>query len=340
LGDGDHAPETQGFDVNVGGTRWGAPTTFFWPYRGSGQFGSEFRYVPGLPLGKPGDYLTDKLTDAALEFIDQAAGRPFFLLLAHHAPHTPIEAPADLIEHFRAKLRPKMKHQHPAYAAMVKSLDGNVGRVLDHLQSRGLAERTIVVFASDNGGFIGRYSSKLSQDSLPSFDVPCTNNAPLRSGKGSLYEGGIRVPLIVRWPGAAPGERTLPTVTTDLFVTLLSAAGAAPVNTQAADGLDLSPLLHDAGAKLNRERLFWHYPHYYATTTPVSAIRAGDWKLLEYFEDGHRELYNLRDDPEEQHDVAAAKAEQAAALARELAQWRTSVGAKLPQSNPQYRGKN
>src|SRR6478672_1929183 len=117
LGDGDHAPETQGFDVNIGGTRWGAPTTFFWPYRGSGRFGQEFRYVPGLPLGKAGDYLTDKLTDAAIGFIDSARDRPFFLLLAHHAPHTPIEAPASLVEHFQSKLRPEMKHQNPAYAA-------------------------------------------------------------------------------------------------------------------------------------------------------------------------------------------------------------------------------
>src|SRR3954451_21076258 len=111
LGDGDHAPETQGFDVNIGGTRWGAPQSFFWPYRGSGRFGQEFRYVPGLPLGKQGDYLTDKLTDAALAFIDSAGERPFFLLMAHHAPHTPIEAPAEMVSHFNFKLRPEMKHQ-------------------------------------------------------------------------------------------------------------------------------------------------------------------------------------------------------------------------------------
>src|SRR5262245_22287001 len=259
LGDADHAPETQGFDMNIGGTRWGAPQTFFWPYRGSGQFGQEFRYVPGLPLGKPGDYLTDKLTDAAIDFIDRAGNRPFFLLLAHHAPHTPIEAPADLIERFRTKLRPEMKHQHPAYAAMVKSLDDNVGRVLDHLQSRGLSEKTIVVFTSDNGGFIGRYASRDQQSGLPQFDAPCTNNAPLRSGKGSLYEGGIRVPLIIRWPGAAPGERSQPAVTTDLFITLLAAAGVAAEPARAADGLNLSGLVRDGNSKLDRDKLFWHY---------------------------------------------------------------------------------
>jgi arylsulfatase A len=332
LGDGDHAPETQGFDVSIGGTRWGAPTTFFWPYRGSGRFGQEFRYVPGLPLGKPGDYLTDKLTDAAIAFIDSARERPFFLYLAHHAPHTPIEAPADLVEHFKTKLRPEMKHQNAGYAAMIKSLDDNVGRVLDHLQSRGLADNTIVVFTSDNGGYIG-------VDRRSGFNAPCTNNAPLRSGKGSLYEGGIRVPLIVRGPAWQPAERQQPVVSTDLFFTLLSVARISPTDNQPADGLDLSAVLKDRTSKLSRETLFWHYPHYYETTTPVSAVRSGDWKLLDYFEDGHRELYNLRDDPTESRDMAAANSDKVVELSKELTQWRASVGAKLPQPNPQYRGK-
>jgi len=332
LGDGDHAPETQGFDVNVGGTRWGAPQTFFWPYRGSGRFGQEFRYVPGLPLGKPGDYLTDKLTDSAIAFIDSARERPFFLYLAHHAPHTPIEAPADLVEHFKTKLRPEMKHQNAGYAAMIKSLDDNVGRVLDHLKTCGLADKTIVVFTSDNGGYIGI-------DRRSGFIAPCTNNAPLRSGKGSLYEGGIRVPLLIRGPGWQAGERQQPAVTADLFCTLLSAAGIVPAENQPADGLDLTPILKSSTAKLSRETLYWHYPHYYETTTPVSAVRSGDWKLLDYFEDGHRELYNLRDDPTESRDLAAANSDKVVELAKELTQWQPSVGAKLPQPNPQYRGK-
>src|SRR4051794_7482695 len=243
LGDGDHAPETQGFDVSIGGTRWGAPQTFFWPYRGSGRFGQDFRYVPGLPLGKPGDYLTDKLTDGALAFIDAARERPFFLLLAHHAPHTPIEAPAKLVEHFQAKSRPEMKHQNPAYAAMIKSLDDNVGRVLDHLQDRGLADNTIVLFTSDNGGYIG-------VDRKGGFTAPCTDNYPLRSGKGSLYEGGVRVPLLIRWPRAAVGERMQPVATCDLFFTLLAAAGLTPPADQPADGVDLLPLIREDQAKL------------------------------------------------------------------------------------------
>jgi arylsulfatase A-like enzyme len=331
LGDADHAPETQGFDVNIGGTRWGAPQTFFWPYRGSGRFGQEFRYVPGLPLGQPGDYLTDKLTDAALAFIDSAGERPFFLYLAHHAPHTPIEAPEVLIEPFQSKLRPDRKQQNPTYAAMLKSLDDNVGRVLDHLQTRGLADNTIVVFASDNGGYIGI-------DRKGGFSVPCTNNAPLRSGKGSLYEGGIRVPLMIRRPGVAAGERTQLVHTADLCWTLLAAAGLS-TDEKPADGIDLGPILADSSARPPRDALYWHYPHYYETTTPASAVRAGDWKLLEYFEDGRRELYNLSDDPTESHNLAAEQPMKAVELQRQLAAWRESVGAKLPQPNPRYRGK-
>jgi arylsulfatase A len=332
LGDAEHAAETQGFEVNIGGTRWGAPHSFFWPYRGTGRFGQEFRYVPGLPLGKEGDYLTDKLTDAAIRFIDSAGQRPFFLYLAHHAPHTPIEAPQPLVERFTAALRPEFKHQNPAYAAMVSNLDDNVGRVLDHLQRRGLADNTIVVFTSDNGGYIG-------VDRRSGFSVPCTSNAPLRSGKGSLYEGGIRVPLLVRWPGITAGERVQPVVTTDLFFTIAATAGATVKAEHPRDGVDLAPLLRSADARSDREDLFWHYPHYYETTTPVSAIRAGDWKLLEYFEDGRRELYNLRDDPAESRNVAISEPQRAGELATRLAAWRKDVDARLPQPNPQYRGK-
>jgi uncharacterized sulfatase len=215
---------------------------------------------------------------------------------------------------------------------MVKNLDDNVGRVLDHLQRRGLFENTIVVFTSDNGGYIGI-------DRRSDFIAPCTSNFPLRSGKGSLYEGGIRVPLLIRWLGAAPGERTQPVVTCDLFFTLLAAAGLVPAANAPADGIDLSSIVKDSQAKVVRDTLFWHYPHYYETTTPVSAIRAGDWKLLEYFEDGRRELFNLADDPQELRDLADMQSAKTAELSQQLAAWRDGVGAKLPQPNPQYRGK-
>jgi arylsulfatase A len=155
LGDWEHYPEAHGFDINIGGTNWGAPQTFWWPYSGSGRFGAEFRYVPHLEFGKPGEYLTDRLTDEAMEVIDHAGEQPFFIYLAHHAVHTPIEAKEDDVKHFDAKLRPDMHHQHGVYAAMTKNLDDNVGRVLDHLKERGLDKNTLVIFASDNGGYVG-----------------------------------------------------------------------------------------------------------------------------------------------------------------------------------------
>lgn len=333
LGDADHAPETHGFDVNIGGTRWGAPTTFFWPYRGAGRFGTEFRYVPHLEFGQPGEYLTDRLTDEALRVIEHAAGKaqPFFLCLAHHAPHTPIEAKANDIAHFRERLRPDLNHQNAVYAAMVKSLDDSVGRVQAQLKRHGLERNTLIVFASDNGGYIGTDRNQ---------NVRVTSNAPLRSGKGTLYEGGLRVPLIFKWPGVTPAgaECGEPVVLTDLFRTLAAAAGLAKLGDAPTDGLDLTPLLRKTDTKLPRNALFFHYPHYYHAppSTPASAVRAGPWKLVEYFEDERIELYDLSTDPGEQSDLSNQMPDRAAALRRQLHAWRKSVNAALPERNPAF----
>jgi arylsulfatase A len=278
--------------------------------------------------------LTDRLTDEAIKVIDHAGERPFFLYLAHHAPHTPIEAKAEDVKHFEAKLKPGMNHQNAVYAAMIKSFDESVGRVLEHLKERGLEQNTVVVFASDNGGYIGT-------DKQSGQKVPVTNNAPLRSGKGACYEGGIRVPLMIRWPGVTvPGaESHEPVAVMDLVPTLLKATGTALPPETKLDGMDLSPLLKDANAKLDRDALFWHYPHYYETTTPVSAIRARDWKLLEYFQDNHVELYNLKDDLGEKTDLAKQMPEKANELRQRLHQWRDEVGAAMPTPNPDFKGK-
>ena len=330
LGDANHSPETHGFDVNIGGTHWGAPATYWWPYSGAGRFGAQFRYVPHLGFGRPGEYLPDRLTDEALRVIDHAGDRPFFLYLAHHAPHTPVEAKAEDVRYFESKLRPGMRHRNATYAAMVRSLDQSVGRVLDQLRARGLEDRTIVIFTSDNGG-------QMNVDPPARVGDPTTRNAPLRSGKGSLYEGGVRVPLIVRWPGVTPrgADSSAPVMLGDLFPTLLRAAGRpVPGNI---DGLDLTALLRDPAARLGRDALFFHYPHYYETTTPVGAVRAGDWKLLEYFEDGRVELYDLASDPGETRDLAATEPARAAALRERLVRWRTEVGARMPTVNPSPR---
>ncbi len=333
IGDADHAPETHGFDVNIGGTRWGAPQTFFWPYRGAGRFGSEFRYVPHLEFGQPGEYLTDRLTDEALQVIERAAEAkgPFFLYLAHHTPHTPIEAKTNDIAHFEKKLRPGLKHQNAVYAAMVKSLDDSVGRVLAHLKQRGLDRNTLVIFTSDNGGYIGTNRSQ---------NVPVTSNAPLRSGKGSLYEGGLRVPLIVKWPGVAPtgAECDEQVVLTDLFYTLAAATGLPRPTNSPPDGVDLSPLLRKPDAKLDRDALYFHYPHYYHAppSTPAGAVRAGPWKLIEFFEDNRVELYHPRDDPAEQRDLSRTQPETVGRLRQQMHDWRKQVGAAMPTPNPDF----
>lgn len=331
LGEASYFPETHGFDINVGGTHWGAPHSFWWPYRGQGRFGNEVRYVPDLEFGKPGEYLTDRLTDEALRIIDHAQDQPFFLYLAHHAPHTPIEAKAADIVHFQSQLTPTLKHQNPVYAAMVKSLDDSVGRVLEHLKLRGLEQNTIVVFLSDNGGYIG-------VDTKSGQSVPATNNAPLRSGKGSCYEGGLRIPLMVRWPGVTPAGQVCrwPVIVMDLFPTLLAAAGVVPASDTPCDGVDLRPVLTAPETSLDRSALCFHYPHYYATTTPVSAIRSGDWKLLEYHEDQRLELYSLTDDLSESTNLADSRPHVAQQLLAELQTWRAAVRARMPTPNPSF----
>ncbi|MCX6623607.1 MAG: sulfatase [Acidobacteria bacterium] len=317
LGSAGYYPETQGFDVNIGGTQWGAPQTFFYPYSGSRNYGGEFRYVPHLEFGQPGEYLTDRLTTEALNVVDKAKSQPFFLYLAHHAVHTPVEGKQALVDRYQSRVRPGMHHKNARYAAMMASLDESVGRVMRKIEESGMGDRTVVIFSSDNGGYINPYR-----------DEVVTDNSPLRSGKGSLYEGGIRVPLIVRWPGvtAAGAVCREPVVSMDLYSTLLDAAGmkGSAEYGKGVDGLSLTSLLRQPKGTLGREALYFHYPHYYATTSPVSAIRAGDWKLLEY------------DDLSEKKDLATALPGRASELGARLAAWRQSMGAQMPAKNPNY----
>ncbi|MFV2067878.1 MAG: sulfatase [Pirellulales bacterium] len=326
LGDAAHYPENHGFDLNIGGTFWGCPSTYFYPYRG--PFGSrkEMRYIPGLAFGKPDEYLTDRLTEEALAVIERASGRPFFINLCYYTVHTPIEGKSALADYYRKKIKPGMDHDNANYAAMHKTLDENVGRVLDKLEQLGVANNTVVVLTSDNGGYVNRWH-----------DQRVTRNTPLRSGKGSLYEGGIRVPLIVRWPGKTRPATTCdqPVVTTDFYPTLCGIAGVPQASrNQGLEGVSLAHLFAETGATLSRDTLFFHYPHYYQTTTPVSAVRAGPWKLLEYHEDGRVELYNLAQDLAERNDLSRAMPDKTTALRQQLHRWREEVGAQMPHPNP------
>jgi len=206
-----------------------------------------------------------------------------------------------------------------------------VGRILNKLEELGLAETTVVIFTSDNGGYINNFRGQA-----------VTNNFPLRSGKGSLYEGGVRVPLLIRWPGTAKpgGVCNRPVCSIDFYRTILEMAGLPgdAKHNAGVDGLSLVPLLRDPGASWARNELYFHYPHYYETTTPVSAVRAGEWKLLEYLEDGRLELYNLAKDPSESRNLAAEMPDVAAKLRAQLGQWRQRVNAQMPAANPGYRG--
>ncbi len=331
LGRAGAYPQTQGFDINIGGTLWGAPQSFFYPFRGT-QYYRDWRYVPDLEPSHEGDYLTDRLTDKAIEVIRLNQDRPFFLNLWYHTVHTPIEGKPEIVARYAQKIRPGANHQNPDYAAMVSSLDENVGRILKVLDDEQLADRTIVVFFSDNGGYINECRLQPGR--------AVTNNAPLRSGKGSLYEGGIRVPLIIKTPDRAPTGTVckIPVWSCDLMPTLLDLCGLFnEKDPLPLDGLSLKRLLYEPHAEWEREVLYFHYPHYYPTTTPVSAILVRPWKLLNFFEDNRIELYNLANDPGEKNNLAKQHPEIARKLKAKLQKWLHSVDAPLPEVNPSWK---
>lgn len=331
LGNADHFPEAQGFDLNLGGNHWGAPGTFFFPYRKEGRFGPGVRYVPGLEFGQEGEYLTDRLTDEAIQVIDRAGDRPFFLYLAHYAVHTPLEAKSADVEYFQKKVTPSLRHQNATYAAMVKSLDESVGKLREHLRVKGLDGKTVFVFTSDNGG-VTRNSPADGEM------IPVTSNFPLRSGKGSLYEGGLRVPLLVSWPGVTDKGVviTQPVILTDLHRTLATIGGVTRTDEIPEDGVDLTPLLKDKSVGLREREFYFHYPHYYFNSTPSSAIRSGNWKLVRYEEDGSRELYHLGEDRGEVANRVENESAMADQLEGRLDAWLRKVGAERARVNDAF----
>ena len=298
------------------------------------SMGKHFGFVTVPPTAHSKDeYLADFLTDKAVDFIRRHKDDPFFLYLPHFGVHSPHDAKPDLVARFKGKPRAG-GHHDPTYAAMIASIDESVGRVVATLEELGLADDTVVFFASDNGGVGGYVREGIrSQDSV-------TDNAPLRSGKGSLYEGGTRVPLVVRWPGVAPAGATcdVPTIHVDIFPTLLEIA-AAPQPPQPLDGASLVTLVRNPGGRLDREAIFQHFPGYLGAgagawrTTPVSIVQAGDWKLMEFLEDGRLELYNLRDDVSESQNLVESQPGKARELLARLQAWRTAVAAPMPQKN-------
>lgn len=345
LGDEPYFPEHHGFDINVGGCAAGAPYAggYFSPWN-----------LPSIDDSSvpEGTYLTDYLTDEAIKLIRSRDERPFFMNMWYYTVHEPIEAKQEYIDYFENKgramgldmvpafesgevspmsltlnwrTRRRLVQSDPVYAAMIKSMDENVGRLMQELEEAGEAEDTVLIFTSDNGGLSSAESSP-------------TCNAPLAEGKGWMYEGGTREPLIVRWPGvvAAGSKCSVPTTSPDFYPTFLDIAGLPLLPDQHVDGVSLVPLLRGA-TELGREAIFWHYPHYgNQGGTPGASVRAGDWKLIRFFEDEHVELYNLRLDVGEERDVADRHPAITERLANMLGAWMAEVDAEFPEPNPAW----
>jgi uncharacterized sulfatase len=268
----------------------------------------------------------DFLTDCAVAFIRDHKHQTFLMQVSHHAVHIPLTTTPEFVAKYQAKEPMAGYPSRPEYAGLLAELDQSVGRIVAAIDGAGLAKNTLVMLLSDNGGLEHEQSGRI-----------VTSNRPLRGEKGTLYEGGIRIPAIVRWPEQIPaGSRCdTPTITMDVYPTLVELAGVERNVTQPCDGVSLARLLRDPHVKLHRDALYWHLPHYHHST-PASAIRQGDWKLIEFFETGTSELYDLSSDLAEQHDLTATQSKRASAMKALLNQWRMEVHARLPEPNPNY----
>jgi len=315
--DPKHHPSAQGFDEAIV------------------SMGLHFEFKTNPKVDYPsGAYLADFLTDKALDFIRRKKDGPFFLYLPHFAVHTPLQAKTNLIAKFEPK-PPVGGHKNPVYAAMIASVDESVGRVMALLDESKLSTNTLLIFSSDNGGVGGYEREGIQGGSI-------TDNAPLKGGKGMLYEGGIRVPYIFRWPGTIPPGTVedLPINSVDLYPTLLAVAGAKPPPDYPLDGASYLKFLTGNAKAPSRNPLYWHFPGYLGAkentwrTTPAGAIRAGDWKLQEFFEDGRLELYNLKADIGEKLNLASSETAKLNELHEQLIAWRKRINAPMPTPNP------
>ena len=307
-------PAALGFQVVRGSSRGGVARSYFQPYG-----------VDDLPVRGDGDeYLTDRLTDEAIRFLEESGDVPFLLFVSHYAPHSPFEAPAELVTEYEARVDPSAPQRNPVYAAMVEHLDRSVGRLREALVLLDLADHTFLLFTSDNGG----WEERRAENGRAAYSI--TSNAPWRSGKGRLYEGGVRVPLVVSGPGIGPGSSSVPVVGLDLAPTLAALAGLEPVES---DGLDLSSLLSGRATTLPREALVFHFPH----QSLASSVLRGEEKLLHFWIKDRDELYRIDEDPGELTDLVGREPERAAELRALLFAELDRLGAVRPTRNPRYR---
>jgi arylsulfatase A len=315
LGEEGFYPTDQGFDVNIGGNDLGQPPSYFDPYLPAQP--REFYEITTLKPRKEGEFLTDREGDEVVDYIRSKKEKKFFIHWAPYAVHTPIMGKPDLVEKYKQK--EPGNQRNPEYAALVESVDQNVGKVIDALEKLGLREKTLVIFTSDNGGLIWDYEN------------PITNNYPLKSQKGYPYEGGIRVPTIVSWPGKLPmgALSESPIITMDWIPTILDFMGENPVQ-EGLEGISLKPILENPSQKVDRD-LFWHFPHYRLNDiVPYAIVRSGDYKLIHYFDGSQDELYNLDFDMEEKVNVISTRKAIADQLQVKLEKWLEETGARLP----------
>ena len=312
----EHYPTNHGFDINIAGKEWGQP-------KGRGKYFSPFD-MPNLDNGKSGDFLTDNLTNAAITYLDKVAKKkPFLLYFSYYTLHGPVMAPKKLVKKYKQKettfVNSKDEYVNPTRAAMVERLDQSVGKILNKLEELGIADNTIVILTGDNGG-----------------NYDATTNG-LRGYKGLAYEGGVREPLLVKWPNKIkPGSRSaVPVMGIDFYPTILDMVGVDTYSKKEIDGVSFLPILTKGKNKLKRNSLFWHYPHYHRTK-PYGSIVDNDWKLIEFFEDGKLELYNLKNDPNETLNLAETNLARVKKMKRKLLKWRASVGAQMMVKNPNY----
>ena len=321
LGEEDYGPLGHGFDVAIAPPHRGMPKSYFWPaWKGN----------PNMPGDFDGEYLTDRLAEEASQFIEQNQEAPFFLALSFHSVHVPIEAKADKVAKYKEILKQgstaEYQHRNPHYAGMVESVDEGIGKVLETLEECDLEENTLVILISDNGGLVHK--------SHAGHHTPATSNEPLRSGKGLLYEGGIRVPLVMKWPGKIEPQSTSSSlaISNDIFPTILEAAEVESLESLSHDGMSLLSLLKDKETATDERSLFWHYPHFSSMGgRPSGAIRKGSWKLVEHFETNRLELFNLESDIGEAHDLSKAYPEKLSELHRSLEEWRNGISAGMPE---------
>jgi len=331
-GEGTFWPDKQGFDINVAGHWRGGlyiPNQYFAPWD-----------IPNLQNGPEGQYMTDRLAQEAVDFIETHTENPFLLYLSFYSVHAPFSAPSDRVEKYTLKkdqlalgdeerfgqediagnsFRYRKSQDHPTYAAMVASMDMAVGRVLDQLKSKGIDDHTVVIFFSDNGG-------------LSTSEGTPTANTPLRCGKGWIYEGGIREPAIIKWPGKVKGGTTSDAVITsmDFYPTILEMAGLPLRPDLHSDGQSLVPLLRNKISKVH-EAVYFHYPHRSNQKGgPSGAIREGDYKLIVFFDDNNLELYNIKEDIGEQNNLAELLPERRDQMLKNLQQWWSEVDARFP----------